>query len=187
MNIKIKNIGAIFLLSLPILSFGEMFSSKNQKIMSFEDNLVGTLYKGTPISKNKNGYSLKGWVMDGNEYIIFLSTTQRIKLARIDESFQKDLNVSKQKEDEYGITWKKVSLDFKLNKPKIVKNQDNLWIEEKELYTRCGSCHKAHPFDEYTPNQWPPIIKTMKDNAGFTKKEANKVSKYLQYQSIKGE
>jgi nitrate/TMAO reductase-like tetraheme cytochrome c subunit len=125
--------------------------------------------------------------MDGNEYILFYSKDARIKLARIDNSFIKNQIVLERTKDDYGVEWKKVSLEFKTNKKNIsVSNTNNLWINETELYQRCGSCHSLHPFNEFTPNQWPSIVKTMQNNAGFTKSEAKNVSIFLQYKSLKG-
>lgn len=88
--------------------------------------------------------------------------------------------------DVYDVEWKKVSLEFKSKKDLTVKNDKELWTQETELYQRCGSCHSLHPYNEFNANQWPSIVKTMENNAGFSKEESQNVSIFLQYKSLKG-
>ncbi|MGB6329506.1 MAG: hypothetical protein WBF48_11320 [Halarcobacter sp.] len=182
-----KRIIVLMLFILPTIFFAKEYVSENIEMLSLKNESIGLLYKGTEVKSTENKYTLSGWVMDGNEYIIFYSDKARIKLARIDENFIKNMKVYKIQEDEYGVKWKKVDMNFKLKSPKsLVNNENELWKNEAELYQRCGSCHKTFDFHEYTPNQWPSIIKTMKNNAGYSKKESKEVSVYLQYQSLKG-
>ena len=172
---------------LPTIFFAKEYVLENTNMLSVKDKPMGTLYKGSEVTNKSNEYTLSGWVMDGNEYIIFYSSKARIKLARIDESFIENMKVYETVEDHYGVVWKRIDLSFKLkNSESLIDNKNDLWAEETTLYQRCGSCHKAFDAHEYTPNQWPSIIKTMQDNAGFSKKEAKEVSVYLQYQSLKG-
>ncbi|AXX88290.1 hypothetical protein [Malaciobacter marinus] len=177
----------LILFAIPTMLFSKEYASKNLEILSMKNEPVGVLYKGAKVNENKGDFTLSGWVMDGNEYIIFYSSKDRIKLARLEDEFTKNMKVSETKEDVYGVKWKKIDIDFKLKNSKaLVTNENELWNKEEELYQRCGSCHKTFEAYEYTPNQWPSIMKTMKTNAGFSKKETKAVSVYLQYESLKG-
>ena len=173
------------LFTIPLAAFSSEYILKKQEIFDSQMQPMGYIYKGTKVEKIDGKYVLPGWVMDGNEYIVFFSNKERIKLARIDESFIKNFVVKGSMEDDLGVTWKKVELEIVLNKEaKLTSNENSLWTEEKELYLRCGSCHNLHDEKEFTANQWPQIMKTMQNNAGFTKKEAKKVSLFLQYKSL---
>lgn len=166
--------------------YANEYALEKQDILNKQHHSVGVLYKGAKLKKQGNAYVLSGWAMDGNEYIVFYSETQRIKLARLQEEFISSLKVNKTLEDKYGVMWKQVDLTLWLeDKSKLTVMPEKLWVEEEELYQRCGSCHKSYPAHEYTANQWPPIVKTMKDNAGLSKKESKAMSVYLQYESIK--
>lgn len=169
----------------PLTLLSSEYTLKKQEIFDAKMQPMGLIYKGTKVEKKDGKYILPGWVMDGNEYIIFFSNKDRIKLARIDESFIKNLVEVKTMEDELGVLWKKVQLEvtFKKN-AKLTTDENSLWTQENELYLRCGSCHNLHDEKEFTPNQWPQIMKTMQNNAGFTKKEAKSVSLFLQYKSL---
>ena len=73
-------------------------------------------------------------------------------------------------EDEYGVKWKNVELNFEVKDPSAIKNtKDGLWATEEELYLSYGSCHVAKKLEEYTINQWPNVVKTMSDRAGLAK------------------
>lgn len=172
-------------LIVPLTLLSSEYTLKKQEIFDAKMQPMGLIYKGTKVEKKDGKYILPGWVMDGNEYIIFFSNKDRIKLARIDESFIKNLVEVKTMEDELGVLWKKVQLEvtFKKN-AKLTTDENSLWTQENELYLRCGSCHNLHDEKEFTPNQWPQIMKTMQNNAGFTKKEAKSVSLFLQYKSL---
>lgn len=179
-------LGCCALLLLPSIALSSNFITKKEVMLTHDKKKIGVIYKGTQIEKGKDALSLTGWVMDGNEYIIFYSHTARIRLAKIDENYIKDMTTLKTIEDEYEVVWKKIILKFNLNdNSKINSSREQLWTNETELYQRCGSCHNNFPPHEFTANQWPQTIKTMKDNAGLTNKEVKQLSVYLQYQSIK--
>lgn len=173
---------------LPTMVFSSNYASAKQSILTPQGEALGVLYKGAKINVSSKKTSLSGWVMDGNEYVIFYAHNARIKLAKIDEVYIKDLIVKKTIKDEFDVIWKKVELSFTLkNNKHISSTRDSLWEEEEELYQRCGSCHNNIPAHDHTPNQWPPAIKSMKQNAGLSNKEVKMLSTYLQYQSLKEE
>lgn len=186
-NLKKLSTALILAMAIPVLSFSSEYVSNTSKILSKNGKEMGTIYKGSQIEKNKNSFKITAWVMDGNEYILFYSNEERIKLARIDRSFIKNQVVLEKTKDVYDVEWKKVTLEFKTNVKNFSDNTNkNLWTNESELYQRCGSCHSLHPYNEFNANQWPSIVKTMENNAGFTKDEAKNVSIFLQYKSLKG-
>lgn len=186
-NLKKLSTALILAMAIPVLSFSSEYVSNTSKILSKNGKEMGTIYKGSEIEKNKNSFKITAWVMDGNEYILFYSNEERIKLARIDRAFIKNQVVLEKTKDVYDVEWKKVTLEFKTNVKNFSENTNiNLWTNESELYQRCGSCHSLHPYNEFNANQWPSIVKTMENNAGFTKDEAKNVSIFLQYKSLKG-
>ena len=146
---------------------------------------IGTLYKGAQIQKDGSSYKIKAAAMSGNEYILFYNDKDRVKLARISNDSIKNLKILSEEEDEYGVKWKNVELNFEVKDPSAIKNtKDGLWATEEELYLRCGSCHVAKKLEEYTINQWPNVVKTMSDRAGFSKDETRLVGSYLQYKLL---
>lgn len=182
----ILHFGVFLFFSIP--SFADSFVSKDQIMYLDKDQKIGKIYKGTKVNVKDGKVILSAWVMNGNEYILFYSNTDRIKLARIDEAFIKNQIVKKTITDEYGVKWKQISLTFKLkNMKELLKDIKNLWNVEKEKFQICGACHNLHSPHEFTANQWPKMVKTMQENAGLTNKEVKNLSTYLQYETIKGE
>jgi hypothetical protein len=179
-------LGCCVLFLLPTIAFSGDFITNKQTMFTPDKKEIGYINKGAEVEKKNDNLSITGWVMDGNEYIIFYSNTARIRLARIDKIYIKDMTILKTIKDEYDVTWKQVSLEFTLDdNTKISSSRATLWDKETKLYQRCGSCHTNFPPHEFTPNQWPQLIKTMKSNAGLTNDDVKQLGVYLQYQSIK--
>ncbi len=186
-NLKKLSTALILAMAIPVLSFSSEYVSNTSKIFSKNGKDMGTIYKGSQIEKTKKNFKLTAWVMDGNEYILFYSKDERIKLARINRAYIKNQIVLEKTKDVYDVVWKKISLEFTSKTESfLTTNTKDLWTNESELYQRCGSCHSLHPYNEFNANQWPSIVKTMQNNAGFTKDEAKNVSIFLQYKSLKG-
>lgn len=56
-----------------------------------------------------------------------------------------------------------------------------LYKEADELYkASCSTCHALHSQKEFSANQWPSVIKSMKTRAGFDTNTEHLVSQYLQ-------
>lgn len=175
----------LLMLFLSLSLFGKSIVTKNSEI--FIDTIkVGTVYKGAFLTKKSDMYVASGWVMDGNEYILFYNNEERIKLLKIEETSINRYEVIETKKDAYDVTWKHVRLNFHIKTAEnILENTtENIWAHEEELYLRCGSCHKAHTPEEYTINQWPNVLKTMSDRAGFSPEEVTEVGNYLQYKAL---
>lgn len=92
-NLKKLALTLTFAMAMPILSFSSEYILKTDKILSNDNKAMGTIYKGSKVEKNGSTYKVTAWVMDGNEYILFYSKDERIKLARIDRSFIKNQKV----------------------------------------------------------------------------------------------
>ncbi|MFL1705857.1 hypothetical protein ACHJH3_02510 [Campylobacter sp. MOP7] len=166
-------------------AFGEDIISENQQIM-IDSKEIGQIYKGAEVINEGSGYKIKGYVMSGNEYMLFYSNENRIRLARIKDEFTGFYKVISQSQDVYGVKWKEVELTFNLKDGgKIAPKNTNIWAKEEELYQRCGSCHASFHAEEYTVNQWPNVIKTMSERSGLTKDETRSVGAYMQYLALK--
>lgn len=173
---------AIFLV---ISSFGDSIVKENSNII-LNDKKIGTVYKGTELIKTGEELTATGWVMEGNEYILFYKNTDRIKLLRIGDEYTNQYKVLNKITDDYNVVWKNVTFTFKVDDIKnIVTSSSDVWKNEEELYQRCGSCHVARTPKEYKVNAWPNVVKTMADRAGFTKEETSSVGVYMQYRALK--
>ena len=163
------------------LAIADEYIKKDSKIF-IDGTEVGTVYKGTQVKKAGDQYTASGWVMKDNEYILFHSNSERIKLLRIDNKYIKDYTQTETKKDVYEVTWRKAELTFVIKEKDVTSdNFDQVWAAEKELYMRCGTCHSPHPVDEFTVNQWPSMIKAMSSNAGLSKEEVKTLSAHRQY------
>lgn len=182
---NLKNFVVVFVFCCaPSLIFGLEVAGADTAITK-DGKEIGTLYKGAQIQKDGSSYKIKAAAMSGNEYILFYNDKDRVKLARISNDSIKNLKILSEEEDEYGVKWKNVELNFEVKDPSAIKNtKDGLWATEEELYLRCGSCHVAKKLEEYTINQWPNVVKTMSDRAGFSKDETRLVGSYLQYKLL---
>ncbi len=74
------------------------------------------------------------------------------------------------------LEYKKV---FKTN---FAKNMNKVWKLAFTLFSeRCSMCHALPKTTTFTANQWPATLKVMTRRAAFSKKQADIVSKFLQY------
>lgn len=175
----------LLLIFLCVSVFGENIVKKNCEIF-INNTKAGILYKGASVTKSNDSYVASGWVMEGNEYILFYNNEERIKLLKIEEGYISQYEVIDTKKDSYDVVWKHVSLKFQIGTQESVlgNKSENIWTNEEELYLRCGSCHKAHEAEEYTINQWPNVLKTMAGRAGLSPEEIIEVGNYLQYKAL---
>ena len=83
--------------------------------------------------------------------------------------------------DEYEAEWIPSQIKGWVKTADLTENQQEVWSEGAKLFgERCGSCHQAHPSDEFTINQWPNIVKAMKDRAGLLPEQQWQLTKYMQ-------
>lgn len=157
----------------------------SEQLISINNQDIGEVYKGTEIIKNGSNFKIHGYVMSGNEYVVFYNNENKIKLAKLKNEFIDKYKILSEKQDSYGVNWKEVELEFSLkNSSQVILKKNDVWAQEEELYSRCGSCHKARTPEEYTVNQWPNVIKSMSQRAGFTADETRAVGAYMQYQAL---
>lgn len=174
----------LLVIFLTIASFGETFIKTDTEI--FIDGVnAGRLYKGAEVTKNGVNFTISGWVMKGNEYILFYNNMDKIRLLKIENQYVNKYIIQETIKDSYGVSWHKVTLSFQIKTiENIADKNDDIWAPERDLYARCGSCHPAHTPEEYTVNQWPNVLKTMSERAGFTTEETNQIGSYLQYLTL---
>lgn len=154
----------------------------------------GTIQKGsidvsTPLIllEEKGSFvkvKLIGWSAEGSETVVFKKMGLRIIYALLDEDFISQEKILKTKLDDYETSWKKIAINFWIPKKNIVSDINIVLNEGKTLFDgRCGGCHASPDLHHFTSNQWPGIIRSMKDRAGLSKSELQLVVKYVQNNS----
>lgn len=164
----------------------EMYPSVTVDLKSDSGELLGSITPGTTLNKldEKNGMSLVsvgGWSAYGEESVIFQNIGKRVVLALLKPNAFKAIEKGQSKTDEYDAEWIPSQIKGWVKSPDLTANQKDVWKEGEKLFgERCGSCHQAHPSDEFTVNQWPSIVKAMKDRAGLMPEQQWQLTKYMQ-------
>ncbi len=159
----------------------------------FSDNThtkaVGDLEIGAKIyvlKKNHGWYKvdIKGWQQKGLSSIIYAFNGKRIVKAELTSNGEKFITIVKSIKDvNTGLIWKEILLkNVWVNSKYFVKNMDKVWKLAFTLFSeRCSMCHALPKTTTFTANQWPATLKVMTRRAAFSKKQADIVSKFLQY------
>ncbi len=95
--------------------------------------------------------------------------------------FQK-LKKGKSKTDEFESIWNESSFIGWVKTSNLDTHQEKIWNKADKLFQqRCGGCHQPHPPpEEFTANQWPNIVKAMKDRAGLSSDDQWLLTKFMQ-------
>jgi nitrate/TMAO reductase-like tetraheme cytochrome c subunit len=129
----------------------------------------------------KTQVRINGWSAYGAETIIFKTIGKRIILALLNDKAIKSIKKGKTQQDEYEAEWNESSIVGWVKTSDLTKEKDAIWTKANQLFTeRCGGCHQSHPPHEFTANQWPNILKAMKDRAGLTSDDQWLLTKFMQ-------
>lgn len=176
-------IGALF---STILNASPSYPTKTTSLLDKAGNVVGTITPATKLdsigtSGNMTKVRLKGWSAFGAESVVFQQMGKRIILAFLEESTIPNIKKGKVKKDVYESEWNESSIVGWVNTADIISSQKVIWEKAHTLFSeRCGGCHQPHPAHEFTANQWPNIVKAMKDRAGLTSDDQWLLTKYMQ-------
>ncbi len=188
----------IYLTLLSIIITTSMYAKQNEvfaKVSSpvfLNSTLIktmGTVQTATPLNiiKEKNNSVLvkvEGWSAEGSETIIFKKVGQRVIYAILDENSIKNIKTIKTVLDDYETPWNQVTINVWIKKENIVKDINIIWEEASTIFNgRCGGCHPVPELQHFTANQWPGVVKSMKDRAGLIPNEFQSVVKYVQNHS----
>ena len=177
-------VGAFLVVSS--LQAGDVFPKTTLELTSESGEILGSITPGSKLSKleDKNGKTLvvvNGWSAYGEESVIFQKIGQRVVYALLKPNAFKSIEKGKSQSDEYEAEWIPSQIKGWVKTADLTENQQEVWSEGAKLFgERCGSCHQAHPSDEFTINQWPNIVKAMKDRAGLLPEQQWQLTKYMQ-------
>jgi hypothetical protein len=148
--------------------------------------IAGTITPGTPLrvlgleTDGLQAFTLDAWCRQDDTTTLVASKSQRIVLAVITGG-QSHLRTLSTVKDDYGIVWNQVELSGFVEGNALTPDQDSIWAQAQALYSaRCGTCHALRPVDEFTSNQWPPIVKSMAKRAALQPEQAELITQYLQ-------
>ncbi len=169
----------------------EVFTTKQSSIYKDESRTkpIGTVQTATPLKviKEKNNFllvELSGWSAEGSPEVVFHKIGQRIIYAVLDNEAIDLIKVIQTQLDDYDTKWHKITIPIWIKKESTTEDIKTIWSSASKLYLgRCSSCHAAPHFDDFTTNQWPGIIQSMKDRAGLMPDEFQLIVKYLQNSS----
>ena len=156
------------LLMVPSLYAADSFPKTVVELTNESGEVLGTITPGTKVSKveDKSDKSLvvvSGWSAYGEQSVIFQNIGQRVVYALLKPNAFNAIQKGPSKADEYDAEWIPSSIQGWVKSTDLTSSQQDVWKEGEKLFAeRCGSCHQAHPSDEFTMNQWPNIIKAMK-------------------------
>lgn len=110
--------------------FATDVTSNNQSMLVNTQD-IGQLFKGTEVIRNGNSFKIHGYVINGNETTIFFSTENKIEIAKLKNEFSNKYKVIKEIQDDDGVKWKEIELDFNLKDDSgIVQKQKKVYAEE---------------------------------------------------------
>lgn len=184
--IKLVTVSAAGILFSTALNASSSYVVKMTTLMDKSGNSVGSLTPGTKLDVIKNSgknskVRVSGWSAFGAETVIFKQVGKRIILGILDESVISEVKKGKTETDEFESIWNESSFTAWVDSSSLTNSQDKIWNEADNLFKqRCGGCHQAHPPHEFTANQWPNIVKAMKDRAGLTSDDQWLLTKFMQ-------
>ncbi len=184
--IKIVTVSTVGILFSTALNASSTYATKMTDLMSKDGRTVGTLTPGTKLdvikkSGKKTKVRVSGWSAFGAETVIFKQVGKRIILGILDESIISKVKKGKSKTDEFESTWNQSSFTGWVKTSNLNNSQEKIWNKADTLFKqRCGGCHQPHPAHEFTANQWPNIVKAMKDRAGLTSDDQWLLTKFMQ-------
>jgi len=184
--IKIVTVSAVGILFSTALNASSVYATKMTNLMDKTGNTIGTLTPGTRLdvikkSGKKSKVRLNGWSAFGAETVIFKKVGKRIILGILDETVTSKVKQGKTKTDEFESIWNESSFTAWVETSALTKSQEKIWNKADGLFKqRCGGCHQPHPPHEFTANQWPNIVKAMKDRAGLTSDDQWLLTKFMQ-------
>ena len=187
-----KNVGLKTLLCLstllmvPSLYAADVFPKTTLELTSDSGEILGSITPGTKLTKldeksDKSFIVVNGWSAYGENSVIFQNIGQRVVYALLKPTAFKSIEKGASKTDDYDAEWVQSQIKGWVKNSDLTSNQKDVWNEGEKLFgERCGSCHQAHPSDEFTVNQWPNIVKAMKDRAGLLPEQQWQLTKYMQ-------
>lgn len=184
--IKIVTVSIVGILFSTVLNASTTYAIKMTNIMDKTGNTVGTVTPGTKLdvikkSGKKSKVSVNGWSAFGAETVIFKQVGKRIILGILDESVISKVKKGKSKTDEFESIWNQTSFTGWVKTSSLTDSKEKIWDKADNLFKqRCGGCHQPHPPHEFTANQWPNIVKAMKDRAGLTSDDQWLLTKFMQ-------
>ncbi len=174
------------LLIAPSLYATDVFPKTVVELTNESGEVLGTITPGTKLmgleeKGDKQLVVVSGWSAYGEQSVIFQNIGQRVVYALLKPNAFQAIQKGASKADEYDAEWIPSSIQGWVKNADLTPSQQDVWKEGEKLFTeRCGSCHQAHPSDEFTMNQWPNIIKAMKDRAGLLPEQQWQLTKYMQ-------
>lgn len=184
--IKVTGLCVLGILLSTVLNAAPVYSVKTTSLLDKKGNVIGTITPATQLetidsSAKLTKVRLKGWSAFGAESVVFQQMGKRIILAFLEESTIPNIKKGKVKKDVYESEWNESSIVGWVNTADIISSQKVIWEKAHTLFSeRCGGCHQPHPAHEFTANQWPNIVKAMKDRAGLTSDDQWLLTKYMQ-------
>ncbi|WP_331774940.1 hypothetical protein [Sulfurospirillum sp. 1612] len=186
-----KGITLVLILLMSVVAYAKgdvVFAKKSSPIFlnSSDGQSIGIVQTATPmkvIKKNKDFLlvEVSGWSADGSPTVMFQKVGQRIIYAVLNDDATKHIKVVKTAMDDYETQWNDAAITVWIKKDNVTADINTLWSSASELFqSRCNSCHAAPKFDQFTANQWPGMIRSMKDRAGLMPDEVQLIVKYLQ-------
>lgn len=174
------------LLIVSSMNAADVFPKTTLELTSDSGEALGSITPGTKLTKldeksDKSFVMVSGWSAYGEESVIFQNIGQRVVYALLKPNAFKGIEKGQSKTDDYDAEWIPSQIKGWVKNSDVTSNQEDVWKEGAKLFgERCGSCHQAHPSDEFTVNQWPNIIKAMKDRAGLLPEQQWQLTKYMQ-------
>ncbi len=184
--IKVIGLCTVGTLFTTLLNASPAYSIKATNLLDKDGNIIGMVTPATKLdtidsSGDLTKVRLKGWSAFGAESVFFQQMGKRIVEAYLEESVVSNVKKGKVKKDIYETEWNESSIVGWVSTSDITSSKKEIWDKANNLFNeRCGGCHQPHPAHEFTANQWPNIVKAMKDRAGLTSDDQWLLTKYMQ-------
>lgn len=177
---------ALTFLSLSLVA-SEAVTKKEVKILDGGKD-VGVVTVLTPVDKLsvKDGIAIvkiKGFRNANYPQQVVRSMKLGEVYAEIEDEKEalKLFKATKKFEDDYGEEWEEVEGELKIKADALTTDKTKLYAQAKQEYAKsCSMCHNLRETHDYTVNQWPRQIDTMKQYVKLEPKVKKLIIKYLQ-------
>ena len=152
---------------------------------SENDGQILPLAKATVLKSDGKWIQIKlaGWTQEGVERLLVAEKGLRVIKAVVSSEFAKTIDTSGAEEDpNTGLNWSDDTITVWADSNDFTSNHDGLLTYGEEMaVATCSACHTMHGPEDFGANQWPGVIKDMKQNTVLDAEQLRFLQTYNQY------
>ena len=127
--------------------------------------------------------AIAGWTQEGVERLLVAEKGLRVMKAVVSSEFAETIDTSESEEDpDTGLNWSADTITVWAKADDFTADYSGLLNYGEEMaIASCSTCHTLHTPEHFGANQWPGVIKDMKQNTVLDGEQIRFLQTYNQY------